>query len=191
MVTDAPPRLQQHAPLVRCDRAERDRATSVEALVARVQGDAVRLRPRRRPVPDVAYGRQVTGRDGRTWLQYWFLHATNTQDRGIVRTGRHEGDWEMVQLRLDARGRPDTATFAQHSWARCAWRGAVYVANASHASYATQGSHDRPWPRRRGARGRPRRATADRPARPLGELARAVGTVRGVIAVRTAVRRNA
>jgi hypothetical protein len=135
-------------PLVRYDSAERDRATAVEALTARVEGDRVALEPRTSGAsPDVAYGRRVRGSDGRTWLQYWFLYATNTQDRGIVRTGRHEGDWEMVQLRLGAGGRPDAATFAQHSWAEaCPWRGVVFVANGSHASYATPGEHGRPWP---------------------------------------------
>ncbi|HEX8207289.1 MAG TPA: hypothetical protein VF587_14605 [Solirubrobacteraceae bacterium] len=147
MIADLPPVLEQHAPLVRYDSAERDRATSVEALTARVEGDAIALRPRRDPLPDVAYGRRVRGADGRTWLQYWFLYATNTQDRGVVRTGRHEGDWEMVQLRLGAGGRPDAATFAQHSWAEaCPWTGTVYVANASHASYPRAGEHGRPWP---------------------------------------------
>jgi hypothetical protein len=34
------------------------------------------------------------------------FYPRQDQDRGILRTGRHEGDWEMVQLRLDARGRP-------------------------------------------------------------------------------------
>jgi hypothetical protein len=147
VIADLPPVLEQHAPLVRYDSAERDRATSVEALTARVEGDAIALRPRRDPLPDVAYGRRVRGADGRTWLQYWFLYATNTQDRGVVRTGRHEGDWEMVQLRLGAGGRPDAATFAQHSWAEaCPWTGTVYVANASHASYPRAGEHGRPWP---------------------------------------------
>ncbi len=64
-----------------------------------------------------------------------------------MRTGRHAGDWEVVQVALDARGRPSDATFAQHSWAeRCAWRGVVYVANGSHASFFTPGEHGRPWP---------------------------------------------
>ena len=65
----------------------------------------------------MTYGRAVRGADGRTWLQYWFLYADNPQDRGIVRTGRHEGDWEVVQVRLGPGGRPDAATYAQHSWA--------------------------------------------------------------------------
>jgi hypothetical protein len=132
---------------VRYDSAERARATSVEALTARVEGEKIALRPREKPLPDVTYGRRVRGSDGRTWLQYWFLYATNDQDRGVVRTGRHEGDWEMVQLALGPDGRPRDATFAQHSWAeRCPWHGVVYVANGSHASYARGGEHGRPWP---------------------------------------------
>jgi hypothetical protein len=132
---------------VRYDSAERDRATAVEALTARVEGERIALRPRVDPLPDVTYGRRVRGSDGRTWLQYWFLYATNTQDRGIVRTGRHEGDWEMVQLALGADGRPRDATFAQHSWAEaCPWRGVVHVAHGSHASFPTAGEHGRPWP---------------------------------------------
>jgi hypothetical protein len=132
---------------VRYDSAERDRATAVDALVARVDGETVALRPRRDPLPDVTYGRRVRGSDGRTWLQYWFLYATNEQDRGIVRTGRHAGDWEVVQLALGRDGRPQDATYAQHSWAeRCSWTGVVYVANDSHASFFTPGEHGRPWP---------------------------------------------
>jgi hypothetical protein len=145
---DLPPVLEQHAPLLRYDSAERDRATAVEALVAKVEGDRVSLRPRRRPLPDVTYGRRARGSDGRTWLQYWFLYATNPQDRGILRTGRHEGDWEMVQVRLTRDGRPDAATYAQHSWAEAcsSWAGVVHVADDSHASYPRAGEHGRPWP---------------------------------------------
>jgi len=148
VLADLPPILEQHAPLLRYDSAERDRATAVEALTARVDGDRVTLRPRRDPLPDVTYGRRVRGSDGRTWLQYWFLYATNPQDRGILRTGRHEGDWEMVQLRLGAGDEPDAATYAQHSWAEAcpSWSGVVYVANDSHASHPTAGRKDRPWP---------------------------------------------
>ncbi|MFL5904085.1 MAG: Vps62-related protein, partial [Solirubrobacteraceae bacterium] len=77
------------------------------------------------------------------WLQYWLFYAQNAQDRGIVHTGRHAGDWEMVQLRL-AHGAPVEAVYAQHSGAeRCGWddvrheggHPVVYVANGSHASY--------------------------------------------------------
>ena len=140
--------LRRHAPVLHYDKRERDRATSVEALAdLPLRGGAVSLRPTPRDAPDVAYGRSLAARDGGVWLQYWFLYARNPQDRGILRTGRHEGDWEMVQVRLGPGGRPGEATYAQHKWAaRCAWTGHVYVANGSHASYPDRGEHGRPWP---------------------------------------------
>jgi hypothetical protein len=153
--------LARHAPILRYDSAETDRATAVEALTDRRLGatgrptDRVALRGRSTPLPDTVYGRAVPVTGGRTWLQYWMLYADNPQDRGIVRTGRHEGDWEVVQVLLDARRRPRTVVYAQHRWAgACAWpavehrAGApvVYVANGSHGSYARAGEHGRPWP---------------------------------------------
>jgi hypothetical protein len=72
-----------------------------------------------------------------------------------VRTGRHAGDWELLQLRLTARRQPVEATYAQHSWAEgCGWDEVessgggpvVYVANGSHALYPRPGVADRPFP---------------------------------------------
>src|SRR4051794_13113684 len=152
--------LRRHAPILRYDSRERYRATMVEALTTRRldaggdQGDTVALTQPGHP-PDVVYGRAARGRAGRRWLQYWLLYASNPQDRGIVRTGRHEGDWEVVQVELDKRERPLRAVFAEHSWARaCAWSQIerhdeapiVYIANGSHASYPHAGEHGRPWP---------------------------------------------
>lgn len=138
--------LRAHAPTLHLDARDLGRPTAVEALTPRVDGAAVTLRPRVRPLPDVVYGR-VAQEGGATFLQYWMLYADNPQDRGIVRTGRHEGDWELVQLRMDRAGEPATATYAQHGWAaRCGWSGEVFVANGSHASYPTAGEHGRPWP---------------------------------------------
>lgn len=136
--------LERHRPLLRYDRNERHHAQPVAPPF-----DAPRERR-----GDRVYG-HLAREDGRRWLQYWLFYPYNSQDRGIVRTGRHEGDWEFVQLRLDDGGRPDVATFAQHSWAEgCRFaelervRGApvVYVANGSHASYARAGTTDRPFP---------------------------------------------
>ena len=88
------------------------------------------------------------------WVQWWLPYPSNDQDRGILRTGRHAGDWEMVQVRL-AGGRPVEAVYSQHSGAeRCPWRGVekrggrpvIYVANGSHASYFHAGTRDRTWP---------------------------------------------
>lgn len=72
-----------------------------------------------------------------------------------MRTGRHAGDWEMVQVRLDAAGRPVEAVYTQHSGAeRCPWpavetrggRPVIYLARGSHAAYFRPGVRDRMWP---------------------------------------------
>jgi hypothetical protein len=138
--------LERYRPILRYDAAEEYRAQPV-SLPA---GTAAR-----RP-GDRAYG-HVAREGGQTWLQYWFFYAYNPQDRGIVATGRHEGDWEMAQVRLDD-GVPVEAVLAQHSWAeRCPWgeietSGAaaqvpvLFVANGSHATYASPGTHGRPFP---------------------------------------------
>jgi hypothetical protein len=160
--------LARYAPVVVHASGEQDPLTSVQAFYGRVPGVA-----RGRPRPTV-YGRRA----GR-WLQYWMLFPYNGQDRGVLRTGRHEGDWEMVQLEL-RRGRPVRAVYAQHSTAEaCGWRAVrhagrrplVFLARGSHAAYFVPGVRDRPWPDPndhadgRGLRVRPRlvRITADRP----------------------------
>ena len=112
-----------------------------------------------------SYGRAVAAPGGGRWLQYWRWHADNPQDRGILRTGRHQGDWELVQVRVGA-DEPLEAVYAQHSGAeRCGWasvhtRGApvAYLANGSHAAYFRPGVRDRTFPTpttRRGEGGRP------------------------------------
>jgi hypothetical protein len=97
----------------------------------------------------------VPARGGGRWLQYWRWHEQNPQDRGIVDTGRHEGDWELIQVRVDGAGRPLEAVYAQHSGAeRCGWgtvrtRGGApvaYLANGSHAAYFRPGVRDRTFP---------------------------------------------
>lgn len=115
------------------------------------------------PVPGIGedrrptvYGRVTPAAAGGAWLQYWLFYAGQDQDRGIVRTGRHAGDWEMVQLRVDEQERPVQAVYAQHAGAeRCAWgtvekrRGKhplVYAGHGSHASYLRRGVRDRTWP---------------------------------------------
>jgi hypothetical protein len=81
--------------------------------------DAVALR-RLPGWADVAYGHARHDRGGGLWLQYWFFHYYF--DRGWLGIERHEGDWTMVQLRLDAERAPVEATFAQHGGAeRLRW----------------------------------------------------------------------
>jgi hypothetical protein len=176
--------LDRHRPILRYDSEERRFAVSVAALTGASEIDREhadrqrvpasgflgaryadgpraapgdRLVPARDPRPGRPriYGRAVRDGRGRLWLQYWLFFTDNQQDRGILRTGRHSGDWELLQLRLGHNRRPVEATFAQHTWAEgCAWgeiereSGApiVYVANGSHALYPRAGRADRPWP---------------------------------------------
>jgi hypothetical protein len=160
--------LERYAPVVVHDAGERSPLTSVQAFAGRVPG--VRAG---RPRPTV-YGRRAG-----PWLQYWLLFAANPQDRGVLRTGRHEGDWELVQYRLRG-GRPVQALYTQHSGAEsCGYGGVrrsrgrpvVFVARGSHAAYFRPGLRDRTWPDPndeadgRGPRSRPRlvRVDDDRP----------------------------
>jgi hypothetical protein len=85
-----------------------------------------------------------------TYLQYWFWLYYNPKD--VAGRGRHEGDWEMIQVRLE-KERPVCVVYAQHahatklSWDRVQHHGnegthpIVYVAAESHASYFEAGTH--------------------------------------------------
>lgn len=147
--------LERHRPVLVYDRAERWRAVAVEPFVRDGLPPRLSDAPTPQGAADVAYGRAARS-GGRTWLQYWLFFAYNGQDRGLLRTGRHDGDWELFQLRLGPGGAPDAATFTQHSSAAgCTWeeiekgRGGaarVYVANGSHALYPRAGVGDRPFP---------------------------------------------
>ena len=113
--------------------------------------DARRLHAKPR-YADRIYGHVVKDRKGATWVQYWFFYYYN--DKQFLGLGLHEGDWEMIQLRLGAGGVPDAVTFAQHDRAeRCGWNGVekrsdgapvVYVARGSHASLMRKGRHEAP-----------------------------------------------
>src|SRR3954454_19800586 len=102
---------------------------------------------------DHIYGHVVKDSRGATWLQYWFFYYYN--DKQFLGLGLHEGDWEMIQLRLAANGQPDVAPYAQHDGGeRCAGAslekggdGApiVYVARGSHASLLRRGRHAAPF----------------------------------------------
>ena len=106
------------------------------------------------PLPRAAYGHAVPAREGGVWLQYWLYYRYQDQDRGIVRAGRHAGDWEVVQFRVVG-DRLAEAVYAQHSGAERCGAGAVtfrggrpvvFAAHGSHASYLRAGTRDRMWP---------------------------------------------
>lgn len=97
------------------------------------------------------YANKVHGRaaveNGVTWLQYWFFMYYD--DPGFLGLGTHEGDVEMIQLRMGADGQPEEVSYAQHrSGVRAAWseveqqQGApvVYSARGTHASMLRAGT---------------------------------------------------
>jgi hypothetical protein len=104
------------------------------------------------------FGSRVYGRDvarsgtGRRWLQYWFFYYFNAKQ--FARLGLHEGDWEMIQIGLDAADAPEVATYSQHAHGEKAdWAAVettpggapiVYVARDSHSSLFRSGSHPAP-----------------------------------------------
>ncbi|MDA0181200.1 hypothetical protein OJ997_12910 [Solirubrobacter phytolaccae] len=98
------------------------------------------------------YGHARPDRTGRLWLQYWlFYYYNDFQLLGkLFSGGKHEGDWELVQIELDDAERPVRVVFSQHKeaearpWAKVAKEGArplVYVARGSHANYFSAGAH--------------------------------------------------
>ena len=140
--------LAANAPAVVHDSRERYPLASVAAAQVSAPGRGRDGRP-------TVYGRAVAARAGATWLQYWLFYPEQDQDRGILKTGRHSGDWELVQYRLNPRGRPVEAVYSQHSGAeRCSWQSVrqraghplIYAARGSHASYLQRGTRDRMWP---------------------------------------------
>jgi hypothetical protein len=95
--------------------------------------------------PHRVYGR-VAESGGSLWLQYWLFYYNNPRVLGDNNpfVGPHEGDWEMVQVGLDAGQSPDLAVAAQHGdGQQCDWanvltageRPIIYSALNSHASY--------------------------------------------------------
>jgi hypothetical protein len=111
----------------------------------------VRLRTERPDLNNRMYGRAIEV-DGRLWLQYWLWYFYNDYQLALG-AGRHEGDWEMVQLRIHE-GRPDVAVYAQHRHGeKRPWgeveklasdpdKPVVYVSRGSHASYFEPGFHE-------------------------------------------------
>jgi hypothetical protein len=109
--------------------------------------DARGMQAAEHPFARRIYGRVCPSEAGKAWLQYWFFYYYNPKNlRGL---GKHEGDWEMIQVHLSASGAPDRVTYAQHEFGEARpWqeiesddlRPVVYVAELSHASYFRRGS---------------------------------------------------
>jgi hypothetical protein len=89
------------------------------------------------------YGRVKRTRHS-VFLQYWFFYVDNPC---VLPPGRHDGDWEFVQLRLTASGdRLTHITVAQHGGPETrrlppgTKHPEVLIAVGSHASYLTSGT---------------------------------------------------
>jgi len=100
-------------------------------------------------LPPVGYHRVQKGGDLH-WHQYWLWYLYNPWE--VAGIGRHEGDWEFVQLGCTdkAGDEPVLLTCSQHhsggkreAWACEAFadRPVIYVAVGSHANYFTAGQH--------------------------------------------------
>src|SRR4051794_23521406 len=114
------------------------------------RSDYSKLRARRPDLRNRIYGRASYGSDDRLWLQYSFAYVYNDYQLA-ARFGLHEGDWEMIALRMDEReGDPNLAVYAQHAYAEQRdWddvakeddRPVVFIARGSHGSYFEPGMH--------------------------------------------------
>lgn len=96
----------------------------------------------------VAHGR-VIGDGGALFLQYWLFYPDNPC---VLPDGRHDGDWELVQVRAERGGagfQATQVTLAEHGKpvtravdpAEAARGPDVYVAVDSHACYHLEGAH--------------------------------------------------
>jgi hypothetical protein len=116
-------------------------------------GDALAARDGRGH-DEVVYGRAAASA-GRLWLQYWLFYYYD--DKGFLEVGRHEGDWETVQLRVNSGGAPDAVTYGRHSLGERADWGeverqsteeeealVVYCARGSHALLPSAGTRMAP-----------------------------------------------
>lgn len=128
-----------------------DAANDYEVDAQRMHGDET--------YADKTYARAVPDTVTGGWtLQYWLFYYNNPKTWPVgapAGWGAHEGDWEMVQVQLDADLEPTHASYAQHGWGeKCEWDSVerhldhpvVYVAEGSHASYFTAGFHQNPNP---------------------------------------------
>lgn len=104
--------------------------------------DALAIR-RDPALANVVYGHARRDRDGTVWLQYWLFFYF--ADRGYLGVEVHEGDWQLLQLRLGADGEPRAVTLARQDGAdRLDWD-QVEIADSDdgHAAvfYPARGSH--------------------------------------------------
>jgi hypothetical protein len=115
-----------------------------------------RVAAARRFQADPAYANRAYGRiaqhGAHTWLQYWFWFYYNPKN--VLGFGKHEGDWELVQIGLTEDREPGLVTCSQHTGGQgrnwSAVRTQVFddgehlvvcTAPFSHAMYFEAGAH--------------------------------------------------
>ncbi len=132
----------------------RDEASALAERRANYRRDA-ELMHKQSDLADVCFGHARLDGRGRLWLQYWFFfYYDEFKIAGPTEGGLHEGDWEMVQLRIGRNDRVVEATYAQHNYCqRASWEELehvesehglvplIYCAWGSHASYMRVGKH--------------------------------------------------
>lgn len=93
---------------------------------------------------EAVYGR-VVHLGGRTVIQYWINYYFNNHPMLS-----HEGDWELVEVELDAGMQPSRVSASQHSYGKMRqWQDVetrdghpvIYVGRGSHANYFEPGNH--------------------------------------------------
>lgn len=100
-----------------------------------------KLREARPDLRNLVYGHAQRGADGKLWLQYWFWYFYNDYLLAAG-FGLHEGDWEMVQIRLSDAEQPELAVYAQHAYAESKpWDQAEKTPDGHPVSYPGRGSH--------------------------------------------------
>ncbi|HEX9939916.1 MAG TPA: hypothetical protein VGB15_22465 [Longimicrobium sp.] len=95
----------------------------------------------------IVYAHAYRNNIGGVSIQYWFFYPYND----YVSSANHEGDWEHVNVRLDAADQVNTVWYSQHDnlvayapW-QLTWYGThpqVWVADGSHANYPSQATCD-------------------------------------------------
>jgi hypothetical protein len=119
-----------------------DRLASAEPALP----DALSLQAKADEYPHATHGRVVRRGKG-IWLEYWLWYYDNPKT--FLGKGRHQGDWELVIVELDADERPQSVTCSQHNGGEARrWRSVetqddhpvIYVAPFSHANYFKAGT---------------------------------------------------
>jgi beta propeller repeat protein len=120
-------------------------ATPGERLLRREFVNSYKDLAQRPEYPETVYARLARSPDGQRFaLQYWIPYYFNNFGN------YHEGDWEMVQIDLDASFRPLGAAFSQHadsvkrSWEYVDHREThpvCFVGRGSHANYFAPGRY--------------------------------------------------